>query len=244
MRTPLAALVLLLSAAPALHAQRAPARPLPQGDTSVTMVGEQVLVTHTVARTRDAVESAMRRGDGLTGSARSEFDQDLPRHYAVKLARADTAVTLDVERHGGRLRISGTRTETVSIPRNVRWAVADVGMEEHLIPALRTIPEGTRGLPVAVFRPYSGRWDQLQASVYLVAGATLIQLKSETGDASRFLVTENGDLLYAEAQAGGAETTSSRRVPSAGSRRDERLQDLLVLARIQAPSGGPVREAP
>jgi hypothetical protein len=241
MRTPAAALLVLLSAAPALNAQ---ARPLAHGDTSVTMVGEQVLVTHTVARGRDAVESAMRRGDGLTGSARSEFDQDLPRHYVVKLAKADTAVTLDVERHGGRLRISGTRTETVPIPRNVRWAVADVGMEEHLIPALRTIPEGTRGLPVAVFRPYSGRWDQMQASVYMVAGATLIQLRSETGDASRFLITGNGDLLYAEIQAGGAKTTSSRRVPSAGSLRDERLQDLLVLARIQEPSGGPARQAP
>ncbi|HEX8361950.1 MAG TPA: hypothetical protein VF613_17655 [Longimicrobium sp.] len=240
MRTPLAALLALLAAVP-LSAQGTRST---QADTSLTMVGDQVLVTHTVARTRDGVESGMNRSDGLTGSARSEFDQDLPRHYAVKLAKADTSVALDVERRGGRLVISGTRTGTVSIPRNVRWAVADVGMEEHLIPALRTIPEGTRGLPVAVFRPSADRWDQLRASVYQVAGAMLIQLHTETGDASRFLVTETGDLLYVETQPHGSQTTSLRRVPSAGSRRDERLQDLLVLARSQGTPSGPERQAP
>lgn len=228
MRTSLAALLALAVSAPSLAAQ-APSASRP--DTSLTMVGEQVLVTHTIARTRDGVESGIRRGDGLTGTARSEFDVDLPRHYVVTLAKADTSVALDVERRGGRLRVSGSRTELVNIPRNVRWAVADVGMDEHLIPALRTIPEGTRGLPVAVFRPSAGRWDQLQASVYQVAGAMLIQLLSETGDASRFLVTDSGDLLYSEVQPRGSATMTSRRVPSAGSRRDERLQDLLLLAR-------------
>ncbi len=242
MRTTIAGLLALLAAAP-LSAQGPLARS-PQADTSLTMVGEQVLVTHTVARTRDGVESGMRRGDGLTGTARSEFDLDLPRHYAVKLAGADREVALDVERRGGRLHVSGTRTELVPIPRNVRWAVADVGMEEHLIPALRTIPEGTRGLPVAVFRPSAGRWDQLHASVYQVAGATLIQLSTDAGDASRFLVTETGDLLYAEAQAHGSRTTESRRVPSAGSRRDERLQDLLVLARGPGAVGTAEQQAP
>jgi hypothetical protein len=232
MRAPLVALLALAVSAPALAAQAAP-----QPDTSVTMVGEQVLVTHTVARTRDGVESGIRRGDGLTGTARSEFDVDLPRHYVVKLAKADTSVALDVERRGGRLRVSGTRTELVDIPRNVRWAVADVGMDEHLIPALRTIPEGTRGLPVAVFRPSAGRWDQLHASVYQVAGAMLIQLLSDSGDASRFLVTDSGDLLYSEIQPRGSATMTSRRVPSAGSRRDERLQDLLILARGPGGSG-------
>lgn len=230
MRTPLTLALLTL---PAALAAQAPARTLPQGDTSVTMNGEKVLLTHTVARSREGVESGLERQDGLQGTARSEFDMDLPRRYTVLWTTADTSVALEVQRRGGRLQVSGARTATVLIPRNVRWAIADLGMDEHLIPALRTIPLGTQGLPVAVFRPYSDRWDRLTVSVLGLVGATLIQLQSESGEVGRFLVTETGDLLYGESLAMGAETLSSRRVPSAGSRRDERLQDLLVLARAQ-----------
>lgn len=230
MRIPL---TLALLALPAALAAQAPARTLPRSDTSVTMNGEKVLLTHVVARSREAVESGLEREDGLHGTARSEFDLDLPRRYDVLWTTADTSIALQVQRRGGRLQVSGARTATVPIPRNVRWAIADLGMDEHLIPALRTIPLGTQGLPLAVFRPYSDRWDRLTVSVLGVAGATLIQLQSETGEVGRFLVTETGDLLYGESLAVGAETLSSRRVPSAGSRRDERLQDLLVLARAQ-----------
>jgi hypothetical protein len=66
-----------------------------------------------------------------------------------------------------------------------------------------------------------------------LVGATVIQLQSETGEIGRFIVTETGDLLYGEALQPGGETLASKRIPSAGSRRDERLQDLLVLARNQ-----------
>ena len=229
MRIPLA---LALLALPAALAAQAPAhRSLPLGDTSVTMAGEKVLLTHTVARSREAVVSGLERGDGLQGTARSEFEQDLPRSYTVLWTRADTSIALQVRRRGARLQVSGARTVTVSIPRNTRWAIADQGMDEHLIPTLRTIPQGTQGIPLAVFRPYSDRWDRLTVSVLGVAGATLIQLETETGEVGRFLITETGDLLYGEALRAGADTLSSRRVPSAGSRRDERLQDLLVLAR-------------
>jgi hypothetical protein len=230
MRTSLS---LALLALPAALAAQAPARTLPQGDTSVTMNGEKVLLTHTVVRSPEGVESGLERVDGLQGTARSEFDQDLPRRYTVLWTTADTSIALQVQRRGGRLQVSGARTATVPIPRNTRWAVADLGMDEHLIPTLRTVPLGTLGLPLAVFRPYSDRWDRLTVSVLGLVGATLIQLQSESGEVGRFLVTETGDLLYGESLAVGAETLSSRRVPRAGSRRDERLQDLLVLARNQ-----------
>ena len=226
MRSPIPFLLVLFLPA-ALAAQA----PLPQGDTSLTMVGGSVTLTHTVARLREAVESGVSRPDGLQGSARSEFDGDLPRRYAVRWSRADTTVALQVDRRGNRLQVSGARTALVSIPRNTRWAVADLGMEEHLIPTLRTLPAGTRALPVAVFRPYSDRWDRMQVSVFGVVGATLYQLQGEAGQLVRYLVTETGDLLYAESQDAGAETLTSRRIPQAGTRRDERLQDLLVLAR-------------
>lgn len=230
MRTALP-LALALAALPAALAAQAPSA-LPQGDTSVTVAGAKVLLTHTVARTREAVESGVSRDDGLLGTARSEFDADLPRVYRVRWTRADTSISLQVQRRGSsRLQVTGTRTATVPIPRNTRWAVADLGMEEHLVPALRTVPQGTRGLPVAVFRPYSDRWDRMQLSVFGVAGATLYQLQAESGETTRFLVTESGDLLYAEVQPAGEQALSSRRVPQAGTRREERLQDLLVLAR-------------
>jgi hypothetical protein len=199
----------------------------------MTMVGDDVTVTHMVARTREAVQSGVSRKDGLLGSARSEFDGDLPRRYDVRWSRADTTIALQVQRRGGRLQVSGTRTAMVQIPRNTRWAVADLGMEEHLIPTLMTLPTGTRGLPVAVFRPYSDRWDRMQVSVFGVVGATLFQLQNEAGQQVRYLVTETGDLLYAEVQEPGSQTLTSRRVPQAGTRREERLEDLLVLARSQ-----------
>lgn len=231
MRTPLP-LALVLALLPAALAAQAPSpRALPQGDTSITMAGEKVVFTHTVARTREAVESGVSRDDGLQGTARSEFDQDLPRVYKVDWTTADTSISLQVQRRGTRLQVSGSRTAVVAIPRNTRWAVADLGMEEHLIPTLRTLPTGTRGLPVAVFRPYSDRWDRMEVSVYGVAGATLYQMQAESGEQVRYLVTETGDLLYAEAQAPGAQALTSRRIPRAGTRREERLQDLLVLAR-------------
>ncbi len=229
MRIPL---TLALLALPAALAAQAPAhRSLPRGDTSVTMAGEKVLLTHTVARSREGIESGLERDDGLQGTARSEFDQDLPRSYTVLWTRADTSIALQVQRRGTRLQVSGARTATVPIPRNTRWAIADLGMDEHLIPALRTLPEGTRGLPVAVFRPYSDRWDRLLVSVFGLVGATLIQVQTESGDHERYLVTETGDLLYSEEQPAGAEVLSSKRIPRAGSRRHERLQDLLVLAK-------------
>ncbi|HEY0150590.1 MAG TPA: hypothetical protein VGB92_01255 [Longimicrobium sp.] len=232
MRIPLA---LALLALPAALAAQAPAhRSLPRGDTSVTMAGEKVLLTHTVARSREGVESGLEREDGLQGTARSEFDEDLPRSYTVLWTTADTAIALQVQRRGTRLQVSGARTATVPIPRNTRWAIADLGMDEHLIPTLRTIPQGTQGVPLAVFRPYSDRWDRLTVSVLGLVGATVIQLQSESGEIGRFIVTETGDLLYGEALQLGTETLASRRIPSAGSRRDERLQDLLVLARSHA----------
>ena len=226
-------LALALAAVPtALAAQAPAARTLPPGDTSVTLAGEKVVFTHTVARTRQAVESGVSRDDGLLGTARSEFDADLPRVYKVLWTNADTSIALQVQRRGSsRLQVTGTRARTVDIPRNTRWAVADLGLEEHVIPTLRTLPQGTRGLPLAVFRPYSDRWDRMQVSVYDVAGATLYQLLAETGETIRYLVTETGDLLYAEVQAPGGQGLTSRRIPQAGTRRDERLQDLLVLAR-------------
>lgn len=231
MRIPL---TLALLAFPAALTAQAPAhRPLPQGDTSVTMAGEKVLLTHTVARTRESIESGLQRGDGLQGTARSEFDLDLPRTYTVLWTTPDTSIALQVQRRGSRLQVSGARTATVPIPRNTRWAIADLGMDEHLIPTLRTIPQGTQGVPLAVFRPYSDRWDRLNVTVLGLVGATVIQLESESGEIGRYIVTETGDLLYGEALQAGADTLSSRRVPSAGSRRDERLQDLLVLARGQ-----------
>ena len=229
MRTSLPIALALLALPAALAAQTG--RSLPQGDTSVTIAGEKVVFTHTVARTREAVESGMSRDDGLLGTARSEFDADLPRRYTVLWTRADTTISLEVQRRGGKLQVSGTRNAMVPIPRNTRWAIADLGMDEHLIPALRTLPEGTRGLPVAVFRPYSDRWDRLLVSVFGLVGATLIQVQTESGDHERYLVTETGDLLYSEEQPAGAEVLSSKRIPRAGSRRDERLQDLLVLAK-------------
>ena len=230
MRTlPITLALLALPAALAAQTQRS----LPQGDTSVTVAGEKVVLTHTVSRTRESVESGLSRDDGLLGTARSEFDLDLPRRYSVLWTRADTTVALEVHRRGGKLQVSGARTAMVPIPRNTRWAIADQGMDEHLIPTLRTLPEGTRGLPVAVFRPYSDRWDRLLVSVFGLVGATLIQVQTESGSTERYLVTETGDLLYREEQPAGAEVLSSKRIPSAGSRRDERLQDLLVLAKVR-----------
>jgi hypothetical protein len=203
------------------------------GDTSLTMVGEEQVQVHAVARARDRVESSLSRKDGLAVAAHSEFDADLPRSYEVRVTRGDSTVDLRVRRRGNRLQVEGTEVAAVPIPRNTRWAVADVGMDEHLLPVLRTLPEGTSGLPLAVFRPSIYRWDRLSASVANLAGATLIHLQDRDGAVTRLLVTDVGDLLYAETLAPGGTTVTSRRVPPPGTRRHERLEDLLVIVRSQ-----------
>ena len=220
------------TAAPRLPAPPVRALGVSSADTSVTMEGEQRTQVHTVSRSREGVSSTLWRADGVEGSAESEFDVDLPRRYTVRLGPAQgEPVAVEVRRRGTRLALTGTHTAVVPIPRNTRWAIADPGMEEHLVPALRTLPLGTRGLPVAVFRPSANRWDRLLASVTNLAGAALFLLQAEDGTAARFIVTDTGDLLYLESLAPGGETVTARRVPSAGSVRDQRLNDLLVLAR-------------
>ena len=234
-------------------------RDLPGGDSSVTRAAAPVLL-HTVSRGgEDVVESGVARGDGVVGTARSEWRAET-RAPAVgvspgMLAAAYTALwtacegeeSFRVERRGRRLRVEATRRgETrdtvVEIPDADLWAVADYGMEEHLVPVLLRIPAGTAGLRLAVYRPHAARWDVYATSVGHLPAARLVTLvgRGPAGEDARpvhLVVTDDGDLLAAQ----GAGPDAWERVPLPGSRRSEKVEDLVAM--VKGADLGPMLSA-
>ncbi|HEX2205019.1 MAG TPA: hypothetical protein VHG91_17040 [Longimicrobium sp.] len=217
-----------LEAGPEALARALP-RELPAGDTSTTGTGRAVRLLHTVARGPDAIESGLASPDGAVATARSEWALGSIVRYTVLWSDTGAPVEHVVEREGrqGRaLRVRAAGRDTVVETPDQPWAVADVGMEEHLVPILRAPLLGGLQFPFAIFRPRTRSWDFYQATVRNAAGARLVSLADSAGVVTHLLVSDEGDLLVA-GRPGGAE----ERLPLPGSRRRDRVDDYVAMIR-------------
>lgn len=221
---------------------------LPGSDTSFTR-GPAPAVLHTVGRTARVVESGISHGDGTVCTARSEWREDtrrlplglapgsLAHAYTAELSGGAGEGAYQVERQGRRLKVAvtrggATRETLVPIPQDVMWAVAEPGMEEHLVPALLRFPVGTAGVKLAVYRPSAGRWDTFHAAVGPLPGARLVTLVAPAAAGAapgpvHLVITDEGDLLAAQGTGPGA----WERLPAPGSRRSEKVEDLVAMVK-------------
>ncbi|MDR0787406.1 MAG: hypothetical protein LBG44_06020 [Gemmatimonadota bacterium] len=141
--------------------ERITPRPLTPGDTLISWSPSPVLV-HTVHLAGDTVHSNMLRDDGLLIDLSTLTANGLPLSFDEASWRDSdlpaTAVSGSVVE--GRLQLTGGRDTVLDIPEMI-WAVADYGMDDHLVPALLRLPDDGEEHSIAVFRPYIAKWDTI-----------------------------------------------------------------------------------
>jgi len=177
------------------------ARALPGRDSSVTTNAQGVLFVHTVQRVGDQVDAGLARPDGWVRTATERFAGGRPASYDA--VWSDTAVRCctvrHVERHGDSLFVRRDgRDTTIAVPA-VTWAISDAMNQEMLVPVLLTIPRDNVTHPVAVYRPYDGKWTLWQTQVRETEGVYVIRMMMSPQDPEEILVvSKTGDLLFAE----------------------------------------------
>jgi hypothetical protein len=213
-----------------LSAERAQmlARPLPGQDTSITMDSTQnVIYLQTTKRAGDTIEAGMARPAGWMRTASSRFANGRPLIYDATWTDTTYAwyATRHVERRGDSLWVHTERSDTtIGVPA-VTWAVADETMNEFLVPALLTLPHDSTEHPIAVYRPWTRRWDVWTARVWEVGGMYAAWLTQSKQDPPQFLIlTKDGDLLLSEERRGKALWI---RTPRVGGSRAIALQEVL-----------------
>jgi hypothetical protein len=204
------------------------ARALPGRDSSVTTSADGELFLHTVQRDGDEIDAGLARPDGWVRTASERFAGGRPLTYDAVWSdtslRGSTARHL--ERRGDSLLVRRDGRDTIIAVPSVPWAVGDAMNQELLVPVLLTLPRDKASHPVAIYRPYDGRWTVWQATVLETEGVYLIRLAVMPNDPEEILlvVTTSGDLLFAE-QPRGAEPWM--RMPPRGSVRRAVLEGLL-----------------
>lgn len=177
------------------------ARALPGQDSSVTTTARRMLFLHTVERDGDAIAAGLAQTDGWVRTASERFANGRPLTYDA--VWSDTSVRCctmrHVERHGDSLLVRrDTKDTTIAVPA-VTWAVGDAMNQEMLVPVLLTLPHDNVPHPVAVYRPYEGKWTVYQTQVRETDGVYLIRMVVGPQDPEELLVvTKAGDLLLAE----------------------------------------------
>jgi hypothetical protein len=187
----------------AITAERARvlARVMPGRDSSITVSAQSVLFVHTVQRVGDKIDAGVARPDGWVRTVSERFAGGRPVSYDA--VWSDTSVSCctvrHVERRGDSLLVRRDgHDSTIAVPA-VTWAVSDVMNQELLVPVLLTLPHDNAPHPVAVYRPFDGRWTVWQTTVREAEGMYVVRMSVGPQDPEEILViTKSGDLLFAE----------------------------------------------
>ena len=176
----------------------------------------------------------MARADGWVHTASERFADGRPLsfHEVWTDAPNGNPATRDVERRGDSLIVrKDGRDSTMAIPA-VTWAVADVSMQEFLIPVLLTLPRDSSEHPLAVFRPYFRKWDIFRARAWQANGVYWMLLAPGAPEAPQVLiVSKDGDLLMAMRQG----PASYVRMPQPGTPRAVVLQSAMQQVKPAKP---------
>lgn len=197
-------------------------RPMPGDDTTYT-INDGAIFLHTAGFDGTGVVSGMMRADGLLGTATTTFADGVPVQYDALWTASGNEVRNHIAASGDSLTISGSNESTTSRP-GIPWAVADYGMNEHLIPVLLRLPHTGAFGPLAIYRPYPDKWDSVQVSIQPLQGLLLAELRPLDQEPPMFLIfTASGELIYGEnSDPGGA-----RRVPLPGTPARELLDETM-----------------
>jgi hypothetical protein len=202
-------------------------RAMPGRDTSVTTNARGVLFLHTVQRAGDEIDAGLARPDGWVRTASERFAAGRPVSYdAVWSDTASRCCTVrHVERHGDSLFVRRDgRDTTIAVPA-VTWAISDAMNQEMLVPVLMTIPHDNLTHPVAVYRPYDGKWTIWQTQVRETDGVYVVRMMMSPQDPEEILVvSKTGDLLFAEQPRAQQPWT---RMPPRGTVRRAAIEGLL-----------------
>jgi hypothetical protein len=224
-------------------------RPLMPGDTLLTWNPDPGGLIHTVAVDSAGVRSSLLRADGMIGTADVRWTKDRPTRFDVQWTMRDSATGRSIPDRdvhgvvdGGMLRISGSKPASLRIPAG-QWAVADFGMNEQLIPLLRTLPANGAPLVVSVFRPWHGRWDSVTVTVRDTASVRVGEVVGTDKLHEVMVITARGDLLSIVRYDQPAE-----RRPLEGSMRYREYMAqrdlLLAIAKRYRPRAAPAPQSP
>jgi hypothetical protein len=174
--------------------ERVAVRPVPAGDTLVSWFRGPVLYT-TVARTREHVSSSLVRNDSVVGTAEATWAEDSLRTMDVLWSRGDSVTlsfravvydgTIDVRREG---------THSIWDVPSGRWAIADYGMEDQLLPLLESLPED-RDERLAIYRPFAAKWDTVGVTVAPAEQARVVTITAADGERFRWIISPKGVIV-------------------------------------------------
>ncbi len=163
-------------------------------DTFVSWTERGPVLYHLVTRWGDGIKVAMQRNDQLTGTATVRFASGGVRGASVQWSdkgKVLRAVSVDVR--GDSVVVSDT--VRLAFPRpDGAWAVADYGMDDLLVEAVRTLEPGREHL-VRVYRPFGARWDSLTVRLDRRDGGLIIDAAAAPDDTSRFVVADDGTVV-------------------------------------------------
>jgi hypothetical protein len=137
---------------------------------------------------------------------------------------------------------TGARDRVAAIPRNP-WSIVSDGFEEHLIPALLTVPADSQSHRFSIYglAPNGGAWLDWTVSVTPRGAARLIRFKNLQGRMlGTMVLTPAGDMLALNIGGGGGVS----RIPAGGTPQSQQLEQLLraaVIARSELLGETPAR---
>ena len=167
---------------------------IPAGDIFVTWTPKPDLYT-TVSRTDSTVGSHLVSTDGLVGTAEATWQGGRQREVSTRWTKGSaTLMQLNVRFEAGVIHLAGARDTALEAP-SLPWAVADYGMEDQLLPLIQAPGADTRGVRLAVYRPYQSKWDTISVVCRRTQGATLATETAPDGEHFFWTITADGALV-------------------------------------------------
>ena len=180
-------------------------RSLPTGDTLVTWGRQGPILYHTISVSPSAVSSSLVRNDPFAGVLRTTWTGGQPSGFSVQWRQGDRTLADFVGTiRNGNLVVSGSRTDSLPIPMST-WAIADHGMDEHLVPAVLALRADGAIHPITVLRPFAMKWDTVWVTITRQHGLLNIVLNADAKVATRLRLTDAGRLLHASQLDGSSE---------------------------------------
>jgi len=167
---------------------------IPAGDIYVTWTPKPELYT-TVSRTDSTVASSLVSTDGLVGTAGATWQGGRQREVSIRWTKGSaTLMEVNVRFEAGVIHLAGARDTALQAP-SLPWAIADSGMEDQLLPLIQAPGADTRGVRLAVYRPYQAKWDTISVVCRRMQGATLVTETASDGEHFFWTITADGALV-------------------------------------------------
>jgi hypothetical protein len=182
---------------------RLASRPMTPGDTFVTWSPNPGGLLHTTAIEAMRARTSLLRLDGMLGTAETRWRGATPEGFESvwtrrggKGAEGDSAANVRGTVAKGMVDVTaGTLRRQYPVPA-AEWTIADIGMEELMIPMLLAYPSSERSHAIAVFRPYHLRWDTLAVTVRVTDGLRTAEFCDKFGTHDLMAISTDNQLLW------------------------------------------------